>query len=109
MDDKQLDLLLEELAEVEVIPSAKRVQEAREKARAHVIRQEKKKEWLPFVIVIFLNILLVSTEVAVMICFSTNFQQVSIFIGLGVFSTQLPVAAYLLSKIYYKEKELENR
>lgn len=109
MDDKQLDSLLEELAGVEVIPNAKRVQEAREKARAHVLRQEKKKEWLPFVIVIFLNILMVIAEVAVMICLSTNLQQISILIGLGIFSMQLPVAAYLLSKIYYKEKELENR
>ena len=109
MDDKQLDRLLEELVEVTITPSSKLIYEAREKARSKALREEKRREWLPFIIVILLNILLVISETVLMICFSKSMEQISIVVGVGIFSTQLPVVAYLLSKIYYKEKELEKR
>lgn len=109
MDDKQLDVLLEGLSEVTTAPSNRLMYEAREKARSKALREEKKREWLPFIIVILLNILLVVSETLFMICFSKSMEQISIVVGIGVFSTQLPIMAYLLSKIYYKEKELEKR
>lgn len=109
MDDKQLDRLLQELSDVTVSPSNRLIYEAREKASRQALRREKKREWAPFVIVILLNILLVVGETIFMVCLSTSMQQISIIVGVGVFSMQLPIAAYLLGKIYYKDKELERR
>lgn len=109
MDDKQLDRLLQELSDVTVSPSNRLIYEAREKASRQALRREKKREWAPFVIVILLNILLVVGETIFMVCLSTSMQQISIIVGIGVFSMQFPIAAYLLGKIYYKDKELERR
>lgn len=107
MDDRKLDALLEELSEIEVQPDRKLVYEARQKARDKADIQEKKREWYPFIIVMILNIFLVLAEIVMMICLSVSLEQIVLIVGIGFFSMQMPIVAYLLGKIYYKEKEIE--
>lgn len=107
MDDRKLDALLEELSEIKVQPDRKLVYEARQKARDKAHIKEKQREWYPFIIVMILNVLLVVAEVTMMIFISGSLEQVVLIVGIGFFSMQMPIVAYLLGKIYYKEKEIE--
>lgn len=107
MDDRKLDALLEELSEIEVQPDRKLVYEARQKARDKAHIKEKQREWYPFIIVMILNVFLVLAEIVMMICLSASLEQIVLMVGIGFFSMQMPIVAYLLGKIYYKEKEIE--
>lgn len=107
MDDRKLDALLEELSEIEVQPDRKLVYEARQKARDKAYMKEKQREWYPFIIVMILNVFLVLAEIVMMICLSASLEQIVLSVGIGFFSMQMPIVAYLLGKIYYKEREIE--
>lgn len=107
MDDRKLDVLLEELSEIKIQPDRKLIYEARQKARDKAYIKEKKREWYPFIIIMILNVFLVVAEVFIMICLSGSLEQIVLIVGIGFFSMQMPIVAYLLGKIYYKEKEIE--
>lgn len=107
MDDRKLDVLLEELSEIKIQPDRKLIYEARQKARDKAYIKEKKREWYPFIIIMILNVFLVVAEVFIMICLSRSLEQIVLIVGIGFFSMQMPIVAYLLGKIYYKEKEIE--
>lgn len=107
MDERKLDDLLEELSQVEVQPSRGLVYKARQRAMDKAAIKEKRREWYPFVIIILLNVFLVVAEVVMMFYFVDSLKHIALMVGVGFFSMQLPIVAYLLGKIYYREKELE--
>lgn len=103
MDDKKLDYLLDEMFEQDIQVDMKRVYAAKNKVREHQQIKEQKKAWYPFILVILMNILLVSIEVGCMLILVDTLKQASMIITIGLGLMQIPILAYLIGQIYYKE------
>lgn len=107
MEERQLEDWLAELSEVPISPSLSLIEQTRERVEKKALKQEKRKARIPFLMIVFLNSLLVVGEMLFKISFSSSIQEIIFWIGTGLFSIQLPIVVYLLGKIYYQEKKLE--
>ncbi|MEG0014742.1 MAG: hypothetical protein RR448_01420 [Niameybacter sp.] len=105
MKDEKLDRLLGKIFEQTEQVDMKVVYQAKNKARNKAENKEHKKSWYPFIVVIMMNVLLVVMEVVGLMLFADTLKQITIIISLGLGLMQVPVIAYLLGELYYKEKE----
>lgn len=103
MDDKKLDYLLGELFEEDIQVDMRLVYATKNKVRERESIKEQKKAWYPFILVILMNILLVLIEVGCMLFLVDTLKQASMIITIGLGLMQVPVVAYLIGQIYYKE------
>ena len=107
MEERQLEDWLTELSELPISPSLNLMERTREKVEKKALKQEKRKARIPFLMIVFLNSLLVIGEMLLKINFSSSIQEIIFWIGTSLLSIQLPIVVYLLGKTYYQEKNLE--